>query len=427
MQGGTLEQLGPYQLIRQLAVGGMAEVYLAKTTGVAGFEKHVALKLIHPTLAENRDFITMLIDEAKIAVQLSHPNIAQTLDLGRDGDTYYLAMELIDGIDLFNLIRASQHVGFLLPFDACAFIAREIANALEHAHGKRDGRGELLGVVHRDIAPDNVLLSYEGAVKLIDFGIAKATARGSQTAIGVIKGKYSYMSPEQATGEPVDAASDLYSTGVVLYEMLTGRRLYDEPNPYRLLELVREGSFAAPSRLRTEIPSALEHIVMRCLAPRARRYQDARELATDLHVFLQSYSPQFVTGTLASLIEVVVDRATGVADPGRAGDQRLPVAAVGTGGKRPVTHAGLGFPAAAPEPSWSSERTNPLHPRQLDPHALPRAPRAESLFDDRFDELFEHLQVIGTSRDTGAMDARPDFVLEDASKQIVIAIDKPDT
>jgi len=394
-----MEQLGPYQLVRQLAVGGMAEVYLAKTTGVAGFEKYVALKLIHPTLAENRDFVTMLVDEAKIAVQLSHPNIAQTFDLGRDGDTYYLAMEFIDGIDLFNLIRAAAYVGFLMPFDACAFIAHAVASALEHAHGKRAPNGELLGVVHRDIAPDNVLVSYEGAVKLIDFGIAKATARGSKTAIGVIKGKYSYMSPEQANGQPVDATSDIYSAGVVLYEMLTGRPVYTEDNPQRLLELIREGAFAAPSRLRADIPAPLEKIVMRCLAPRPHRYQDARALAADLHLFLQSYSPQFVSSTLASLMAVVLERA---------GFRRPPLIATGSAvTPRASTQAGLGFPIKQLEPSWSTAQTNPLTARQV---------RAETNLDEMVENLFEDLKIEDTAQ----------FSVEDPSKQIEISTDPPE-
>ncbi len=420
----TMEQLGPYQLVRQLAVGGMAEIYLAKTTGVAGFEKYVALKLIHPTLAENRDFVTMLVDEAKIAVQLSHPNIAQTFDLGRDGDTYYLAMEYIDGVDLYNLIRAAAYVGFMMPFDACAFVAREVANALEHAHTKRDVHGDLLGVIHRDIAPDNVLVSHEGAVKLIDFGIAKSTTRGSQTAIGVIKGKYSYMSPEQASGEPIDSRSDIYSLGVVIYEMLAGRPLYDETNPQRLLDLIREGVFAAPSRLRAEVPVGLEKIVMRCLAPRAHRYQDARTLAQDLHAFLQSYSPLFVSATLASLVGTVLDRA-GYKKPAletAAGTGATRASggssATGTQVGRPTTNAGLGFPVRQPEPSWSSELTNPVNPQQLDDR-LPRAPRARSMFD----QAFEDLQAPSDdTRDTAVHEVPP---IDDPSTPIA-GIDKPD-
>jgi eukaryotic-like serine/threonine-protein kinase len=386
-----MEQLGPYQLVRQIAVGGMAEVYLAKTVGVAGFEKFVALKMIHPTLAENQDFVTMLVDEAKIAVQLSHPNIAQTFDLGRDGDTYYLAMEFIDGIDLYNLIRASQYVGFLMPFDACAFIAREIASALEHAHGKRDGRGELLGVIHRDIAPDNILISHEGAVKLVDFGIAKATARGSQTAIGVVKGKYAYMSPEQSLGDPVDATTDIYATGVVLYEMLTGRPLYTETNLQLLLDLIREGCFAAPSRLRADVPPGLERIVMRCLAPREHRYPNARELAADLHQFLHTYSPQFVTATLGSLMNVVLDRA------GYTRPSNEPAPAPGE--NTDPGHARAFRAVSHAEPSWSTALTNPFHKRQGTLPGLPlrrqprpaRMTRADSMFDQQFDDMFENL------------------------------------
>ena len=303
-----MEQLGPYQLVRQIAVGGMAEVYLAKTIGVAGFEKYVAVKRIHPRLAERTEFVHMLVDEAKIAVQLNHPNIAQTFDLGRDGDTYYLAMEYIDGIDLFQLLRAATTVGFLMPFDAVAFIAREIALALEHAHGKRDVMGVPLGVIHRDVAPDNVLISHEGAVKLCDFGIAKCAARATQTAIGVVKGKFHYMSPEQTCGAPLDSTTDIYSSGVVVYEMLTGRTLYDEHDMQRLLDMIQQGSFVAPSRLRGDVPPELERIVMKALAPRPHRYASAGEMAQDLQRFLHDYSPLFVSTTLGSLVGVVLDR-----------------------------------------------------------------------------------------------------------------------
>jgi len=423
-----MEQLGPYRLVRQLAVGGMAEVYLAKTVGVAGFEKFVALKMIHPGLAENQEFITMLVDEAKIAVQLSHPNIAQTLDLGRDGDTYYLAMEYVDGIDLFNLIRATAHIGFMMPFDAVAFIAREIANALDHAHTKCDAHGNSLGVVHRDVSPDNILISHEGAVKLVDFGIAKAAARGSQTAIGTIKGKFSYMSPEMALGEPVDATADIYSAGVCLYEMLTGRPLYVEDDPSRLLDLVRGGAFVAPSHMRTDIPPELERIVMKALAKQRHRYQSTRDLANDLQQFMLDYSPLFGNTTLASLVGVVLERA-GVkpTTPARGSEPPQPA---------PVIER--------PEPSWSSALTNPYTKRQQSPRLFPRAtqapipaalapktligvpsgghtgparPRRADSFEELFDDLFSDLEAYD----------EPDvqFAVEDPSKQIVIRFDPP--
>ena len=155
-------QFGPYKLIRQIAVGGMAEIHLAKTGGIAGFEKYVALKMIHPNFAEDDQFIQMLVDEAKIAVQLSHGNIAQTFDLGRVGETYYITMEYVDGADLYKILRKASEVDFEMPLDVCAFIAKEIASALDHAHRKRDHTGKTLGIVHRDVSPQNVLISYAG-------------------------------------------------------------------------------------------------------------------------------------------------------------------------------------------------------------------------------------------------------------------------
>src|SRR5690348_1246067 len=161
-------QFGPYRLVRQIAVGGMAEIHLAKTKGIAGFEKYVALKMIHPNYAEDEQFIQMLVDEAKIAVQLNHGNIAQTFDLGRVGDTFYIPMEYVDGADLYKLLRrGSEMDGYGMPLDVCAFIAKEVASALDHAHRKRDHSGKTLGIVHRDVSPQNVLISYSGEVKLV--------------------------------------------------------------------------------------------------------------------------------------------------------------------------------------------------------------------------------------------------------------------
>jgi len=221
-------QFGPYRLVRQVAVGGMAEIHLAKTKGIAGFEKYVAIKMIHPNFAEDDQFIQMLVDEAKITVHLTHGNIAQTFDLGRVGETYYITMEFVDGSDLYKILRRGSEQDLEMPLDVCAFIAKEVASALDYAHRKRDHTGRSLGIVHRDVSPQNVLVSYAGEVKLVDFGIAKATMKVRQTAAGVIKGKYYYMSPEQAWGDPIDSRSDIFSAGIVLYEMITGQMLYLE-------------------------------------------------------------------------------------------------------------------------------------------------------------------------------------------------------
>jgi serine/threonine protein kinase len=300
-------QFGPYRLVRQIAVGGMAEIHLAKTGGIAGFEKYVALKMIHPNFAEDEQFIQMLVDEAKIAVQLTHGNIAQTFDLGRVGETYYITMEYVDGADLYKILRRASEQDLEMPLDVCAFIGKEVSSALDHAHRKRDHAGKSLGIVHRDVSPQNVLVSYSGEVKLVDFGIAKATMKVRQTAVGVIKGKYYYMSPEQAWGDPIDHRSDIFSAGIVLYEMITGQMMYLEEDLHKLLEMARKAEVPPPSKLRRGVPPQLERIVMHALAKvPGERYQSAGDLATDLERFLHAYSPVFTASKLSTLVRHVV-------------------------------------------------------------------------------------------------------------------------
>src|SRR5688572_27213455 len=189
-QGG---QFGPYRLVHQIATGGMAEIHLAKTRGIGGFEKYIALKMIHPNFSSDDHFIQMLIDEAKIAVQLQHVNIAQIFDLGRVSDTYYIAMEYVDGCDLYRLLRKASEQDVPMPVEVAVHVAKEVATGLDYAHRKRDAEGKALKIVHRDISPQNVLLSHAGEVKIVDFGIAKASSRARQTGVGVIKGKDYYM------------------------------------------------------------------------------------------------------------------------------------------------------------------------------------------------------------------------------------------
>ena len=308
-------QFGPYRLVRQIAVGGMAEIHLAKTKGIAGFEKYVALKMIHPNFAEDEQFIQMLVDEAKIAVQLNHGNIAQTFDLGRVGDTFYITMEFVDGADLYKILRRGSELDIEMPLDVCAFVGKEVASALDHAHRKRDHVGKSLGIVHRDVSPQNVLISYAGEVKLVDFGIAKATMKARQTAVGVIKGKYYYMSPEQAWGDPIDLRSDIFSAGIVLYEMLTGQMLYLEEDLHKLLDLARAADIAPPSTLRRGIPPQLERILMHALAKQpGDRYQSAGDFAADLERFLHAYSPVFTATKLAALMKQILGNPDHLAD-----------------------------------------------------------------------------------------------------------------
>ncbi len=301
-------QFGPYRLVHQIAVGGMAEIYLAKTRGIAGFEKYVALKMIHPNFSQDEQFVQMLIDEAKITVQLQHVNIAQTFDLGRVGHTYYITMEFVDGADLYKLLRRGAEKQLAFPVDVAAWIAKEVSTGLDYAHRKRDVTGAPLRIVHRDVSPQNVLISHAGEVKIVDFGIAKATMRARQTAVGVIKGKYYYMSPEQAWGDPVDHRSDIFSAGIVLYELLTGQMLYLEEDIQKLLDMVRKANIPPPTTLRRDIPPQLERIVMRALQKNpSDRYKTAADFGTDLERFLHVYSPVFTSVKVAAYFHHVLD------------------------------------------------------------------------------------------------------------------------
>ncbi len=308
-------QFGPYRLVHQVAVGGMAEIHLAKTSGIAGFEKYVALKMIHPNFSQDAQFIQMLIDEAKITVQLQHVNIAQTFDLGRVDRTYYITMEYVDGADLYKVLRKSSEQDLAMPVDVAAYVAKEVATGLDYAHRKRDVAGRPLRIVHRDVSPQNVLISHAGEVKIVDFGIAKAAMRVRQTAVGVIKGKYYYMSPEQAWGDPLDHRTDVFSTGILLYEMLTGQMLYLEEDLHKLLQVVRRAAVQPPTRLRRDIPPQLERIVMNALKKHADdRYQSAADLATDLERFLHVYSPVFTAAKVSRYFHKVLGEQTGIVE-----------------------------------------------------------------------------------------------------------------
>ena len=311
------DRFGPYHLVRLLAVGGMAEIYLAKASGISGFEKYVALKVIHPNFAEDEHFIEMLIEEAKIAVHLTQPNIVQIFDLGRIGDVHYIAMEYVDGPDLYHIMRTITVAQESVGFDVAAYIALETCAALDYAHRCTDQLGHPLGIIHRDISPQNIIVSRAGEVKLADFGIAKATVRARQTAVGVIKGKYYYMSPEQAWGDRVDQRTDLFSAGVVLYEIIVGQMLYLEEDLGLLLDRVRKADIAPPSSLRPGVPIELERIVMKAVAREPEdRFQSAYDFQVALTQFLFGYAPDFTVQRIRSLVEraVWLDEQQRIAD-----------------------------------------------------------------------------------------------------------------
>lgn len=271
-----MEQFGKYQLIRRVGTGGMAEVFLARTTVAQGLNKHLVIKKIHPAYAKSRQFTAMFVDEAKIALSLNHPNIVQVFDFGTVGGTYFLAMEHVEGLDLLRLMQHASKQGQLLPLGLCAYIVQQVAKGLDYAHRKTDEYGEPLGIVHRDVSPQNVLISWDGAVKIVDFGIARA--RHVQEDEGVVKGKFAYMSPEQARGESVDRRSDVYSAGVILFELCCGRALYQGKGK-EVLEQVKTGAIPSPREINPELPPELEATIVKALTfHRDDRFQTARDL-----------------------------------------------------------------------------------------------------------------------------------------------------
>lgn len=293
---------GNYYLLERLAVGGMAEVYLAKCFGVAGFERLVALKRILPTIAEDDEFIAMFIDEAKIAGQLSHDNIAQIFDLGKINNSYFIAMEYISGHDLRALWDRAREQGGL-PLALACYVTQKICDGLDYAHRRRDNRGRPLGIIHRDVSPQNVLLSYDGDIKVIDFGIAKAANRMVRTQTGILKGKFAYMAPEQARGEPTDHRADIFAIGVILYELVTGERAFRADSDFALLEKVRRVDIVPPRKVNPAVPRELERIIYKALAKDAAdRYAWASALSADLDRFMTAHDLAYNKGELAAYV-----------------------------------------------------------------------------------------------------------------------------
>ena len=270
-------------LLERINVGGMAEVFRAKAFGVEGFERVVAVKRILPTLAEDQEFISMFVDEARIAAHLTHQNVVQIYELGKDDDTYFISMEYVAGRDLRQILDRQKRLGTPMDPTTASFIVSRVCEALDYAHRKRDPAGRDLGIIHRDVTPQNVILSYEGEVKLCDFGIAKAATRVSKTQVGVLKGKFAYMAPEQVQGKPVDRRSDIFALGVVFYEMLTGERLFIGDSDYATLEAVRVADIPPPRTINPALSPALESILTRMLARDPNeRYAWASDVQEDL-------------------------------------------------------------------------------------------------------------------------------------------------
>ncbi len=284
---GRQQTFGRYVLLRRLAAGGMAEIFLAKQTGISGFERLVVIKRILPHLSTNREFITMFLDEARTAAQLSHPNIVQIYDMGQVGDSYYIAMEYIHGEDLRRVYNQEVQRGSRIPWHIAAHLLAQAAQGLDYAHRKSDISGTPLHLVHRDISPQNLLVSYDGHVKVVDFGVAKASKNEALTRSGVLKGKYSYMSPEQAQGNKIDSRTDVFALAVVLYEVTVGERLFKRTTENETLQAVIACDVPPPSKIDGKYPPELERVIMKALSKTApKRYATAGDLARDLEEFV---------------------------------------------------------------------------------------------------------------------------------------------
>ncbi|HEY5928605.1 MAG TPA: protein kinase [Kofleriaceae bacterium] len=271
------KRLGKYEILALLALGGTAEIYLARIGGAAGFEKYVVVKCLHDHLADDTDFVKMFLDEARMAAMLDHSNIVQTFELGEYENRYYMVMEFLAGLSLAMVVRrASERLqGGMMPAQLVLNVAAQACAGLHYAH-ERTANGKPLNMVHRDISPQNLVISFEGVVKVVDFGIARAEMRETKTKAGTIKGKFAYMSPEQCVANNVDRRTDVFALGVIVHELLTGRRLFKRNSPYETYQAVIECAVDAPSRINNQLDPALDAVVMKAVAKdKEKRYPSA--------------------------------------------------------------------------------------------------------------------------------------------------------
>ncbi len=367
----ALGRLGRYELLTLLAEGGMGEVYLARARSVGGFEKLVVIKRSLPSLAADRE---PLFAEARLVATLQHTNIVQVYDVDTDGPTVFMAMEFLHGQDVRHVLRRAWRGDRRLPLDHALAIAQAVCAGLHYAHEKRDADGTPLGIVHRDVSPSNVFVTYDGGVKLIDFGIAKATSLPSETQLGTIKGKPGYMSPEQCRGEPLDRRSDLFCVGILLYELTTGRRPFRGETEYMIYREICEGERARPTASDPTYPPALEAIVLRALAPDRRdRHPTALALQEELARFagelrldtsqwaLQRCMAELFRDELAawheaqrtghSLVEHMIRRVTGSVAALEGPEPTEPPRAVPDRGARPADRSSMAVTAVRDEPA----------------------------------------------------------------------------
>ena len=364
------ERFGKYEILRRVAIGGMAEIYLARAVGIEGFEKLVVLKRILPQYANNDEFVQMFLDEARLAATLHHSNVVQVYDIGAVDGQYFLSMEFLHGQDGRILMKtcATRHTP--LPLGNALAIIIGVCAGLHYAH-ERVVDGRPLDLVHRDVSPQNVFVTYDGGVKLLDFGIARASSRITETRGGTLKGKISYMSPEQCAGYPLDRRSDVFAAAIILWEMTVGRRLYTGTSDFEILRKVKEEDAPRPSSVVSDYPPALEAIVMKGLArDREQRYATAEEMQVDLETFARdrrlTVSPVNLGRFMRELFKSELE-AWQAAE--RAGQPGEPVVQTTPSGNLIRTETSISGPvppalSAHTEPSLSMPEPESLRPKQ---------------------------------------------------------------
>ncbi len=292
-----------YRVVEKLESGGMAEVFRAESEGLQGFKKQVAIKRVLPHLSEKKKFISMFLDEARLSAHLSHSNCVQVFDIGVGDNAYFIVMEFVDGANLKSIADALKKAGHEFPVAAAVFIAIEICKGLAYAHELRDPQGTDLHIVHRDMSPPNVLVTKYGEVKIVDFGLAKANSQLEKSEPGIIKGKFSYLSPEAAMGQDVDARTDIFAVGIILWELLAGQRLFLGDTDFQTVKKVQQAQIPPISQINKGVPPELEKIINRALArdPNAR-YRLAKELARDLTNFLFDFGQPVSSFDISQLV-----------------------------------------------------------------------------------------------------------------------------
>lgn len=304
-------QFGKYLLMEKIATGGMAELYRAKMTGIQGFEKLIAIKRILPHLSADENLVNAFIDEAKLAAFLHHQNIVQIYNFGIMEDSYFIAMEFLFGKDLRFIMQKSMSRKRPLGLDHALYIASRICAGLDYAHNLKDFHGNSLNIIHRDIGPHNIFITYDGQVKIIDFGIAKAANQNSTTQMGSIKGKVAYMSPEQALGKGIDHRSDLFSIGIVLYEMVTNTQVFSG-DTFEAYAKVREAAYEPPEKVKKDLPPSVCRILHKALAKEpSRRYQSGDTMLTDIEQCMSECAFQPSDRTLAQYMKRLFGRDAG--------------------------------------------------------------------------------------------------------------------